>query len=581
MPHRVNKLITYKMKKLISLALFAVMSVAGSAQVSKSDWSSVGGKSGKIVDNTLVTINQLPAIGDSEGKLIGSINVKAVDQLEVTARMSKVNGQTSLAEFCITAKEDVSAPKVMMSFSHEEKNISWWMIPATKYNSIDLIASRPVLAGATFQVPGFYSWQRTNMMTYTEGAEHAVAVWSDEQCASTLAVLKGTGAVHCLVWPDRDIPGSENYMKVEGQNPPTGSRSWEVGGYNFAPKERPMMKKGEKKMLRMYIFTPPVEPNHATMAYALNQVWDMTKAPALPKVNSKKLWKTDIGRVKGQPWTGVGSLAVANALLTDYAQHGNKGARSHGLELADHALGVDWRSLSATEQASMVTGLLRAEGLAAQCGQPREQYKERALEICRHIMDEQYGDGVWGEVGPYYLPALLAAYGVTKDNAYLQAARKGFEPYMKALRENENRWWWGPVERDSAFPLLQAALRLYEHTGEESFLQDAVLASCFLSTWLWQADVDWPVAGLPEGSKCHTFGLSRPSVDCPTFDGEACRWVPEWMELSKLTGDEHWQDRARVIWMASAQIARQTQEVGPVALQLETMLRMNEKGYKL
>ena len=267
------------------------------------------------------------------------------------------------------------------------------------------------------------------------------------------------------------------------------------------------------------------------------------------------------------------SLAVANVLLADYAQKGGKGSFSKGVELLNKAFDVEWKSLTGRQQAELAVGLLRADALAIKCGKPMPQSRERALEICQYILGEQYPDGVWNKEGHYYLPAMLSAYDATKDNAYLQAAQKGYEPFMATLRGNDANWWWGAVDRDSAFPLLQAALRLYKHTGEDSFLQDAVLASSFLSTWLWHSDVTWPVKGGQTGLGYHTFGLSRPSADCPQFDIEACRWVPEWMELAKLTGDRQWQEKAEAVWSSSAQIASQTREVRPVALQLDVMQR--------
>ena len=55
--------------------------------------------------------------------------------------------------------------------------------------------------------------------------------------------------------------------------------------------------------------------------------------------------------------------------------------------------------------------------------------------------------------------------------------------------------------------------------------------------------------------------------------------MPEWIELSKMTGDSQWQDKAGVIWKSSAQIASHSNEVGPVALQLDVLQRIKEKGY--
>ena len=530
----------------------------------------------------LVSVESTPVLVDENGGLIGEMLMRADKRLEASTNFSKVDDNTSLMEYTFTAKEDVTNPIILVAFSHVEKPL-WWMIPATKYNSIDRNVSVQKRGDKPSQQYGIYSWQRTSIqgLTYTEGKTYAVATWSDGDCAATLLPPKGQ-ALHCLMWPEMDNPVGNGFELEEDEAGfPTGPRSWEVGDYNFAPKDHVTMKKGEKKVIRMYVYTSSAQPNHAAMSSFLRSAWNLAKAPSLPKVDSKKLWKTSIERLETVPSTGIESVGVAGVLLQEYLLHKDNTALSKALGLLDEALEADWRTMPGRKLADMAVGLLRADALVIKSGKPRPQYKGRALEICKHIVEEQYRDGVWEKVGSYYLPALLSAYEETKDEKFLSAAQKGYEPYMEALRGNEERWWWGPIDRDSAFPLLQAALRLYKHTGEDTFLQDAVLASCFLSTWLWHYDVDWPIVGLPSGSKCHTFGLSRPSTDCPQFDTEACRWVPEWMELSELTGDSQWQDKARIIWKSSAQVASQTTETRPLLLQLEVMQRIKEKGYSL
>ena len=530
----------------------------------------------------LESVESTPVLVDDNEDLIGEMLMRTDKRLETSTKYSQVDDNTSLMEYTFTAKEDVTDPRILVAFSHVEKPL-WWMIPATKYNSSDRNVSVQKRDDKPSQQYGVYSWQRTSIqgLTYTEGKKYAVATWSDGDCAATLLPSKGN-ALHCLMWPEIDNPVGNGFeLEKDEAGFPKGSRSWEVGDYNFEPKEHITMKKGEKKVIRMYIYTSFVKPNHAAMSDFLRSAWSLAKAPLLPKVNDKKLWKEGIGIIKDQPWTGVESLAVANVLLADYAQKGGKGLLSKGMELLDKAFDVEWKSLTGRQQAELAVGLLRADTLVIKCGKPSHQCRERALEICQFILGEQYPDGVWNKVGPYYLPALLSAYEATKDNVYLQAAQKGYEPYMAALRGNDDGWWWGPVDRDSAYPLLQAALRLHALTGEDAFLTDAVLVSNFLSTWLWHSDVDWPIEGGEAGKKYHTFGLSRPSTDCPKFDIEALRWVPEWIELSKLTGDSQWQDKARVIWKSSAQIASHSNEVGPVALQLDVMQRIKEKGYSM
>lgn len=548
------------MKRILTIVIVLLACLAGNAQI-----------------DGLVSVETTPILVDENEKQIGKLLMRADEKMETSTKFSKVDDNTSLMEYTFTAKEDVTNPRILVAFAHAEKPL-WWMIPATKYNSTDRNVSLQKRGDIPSQQFGVYSWQRTSIqgLTYTEGKTYAVATWSDGDCAATLLSTK-ENALHCLMWPEIDNPVGNGYeLKKDEKELPTASRSWEVGDYNFAPKNDVTMKKGEKKVIRMYIYTSSVKPNHAAMSDFLRSAWSLAKVPSLPEVNDKKLWKEGVGKIKDQSWSGVESLAVANVLLADYAQKGGKALLSKGMELLNRALDLEWKSLTGRQQAELAVGLLRADALAIKSGKPQPKFRERALEICQYILAEQYPDGIWDKTGHYYLPALLSAYETTKDNAYLQAAQKGYAPYMAALRESDGGWWWGDVDRDSAVPLLQAALRLYKHTGTDTFLQDAVLASSFLSTWLWHSDVDWPVKDGQPGKQYHTFGLSRPSSDCPQFDIEACRWVPEWMELAKLTGDRQWQEKARIIWKSSALIASQTSEVRPMAVQLNVLQRIKE-----
>ena len=289
----------------------------------------------------LVSVESAPVLADENDGLIGEMLMRADKRLETSTNYSKLDDNTSLMEYTFTAKEDVTNPRILVAFSHVEKPL-WWMIPATKYNSIDRNVSVQKRGDKPSQQFGVYSWQRTSVpgWAYSEGKKYAVATWSDGDCAATLLPSKEK-ALHCLMWPEMDNPVGNGFELEEDEaGVPTGSRSWEVGGYNFAPKAHVMMKKGEKKVIRMYIYTAFVKPNHAAMSGVLRSAWNLAKAPALPKVNDKKLWKDGIGRIKDQPWTGVESLAVANVLLADYAQKGGKGSFSKGVELLNKAFDV-------------------------------------------------------------------------------------------------------------------------------------------------------------------------------------------------------------------------------------------------
>jgi hypothetical protein len=52
----------------------------------------------------------------------------------------------------------------------------------------------------------------------------------------------------------------------------------------------------------------------------------------------------------------------------------------------------------------------------------------------------------------------------------------------------------------------------------------------------------------------HTFGATSVSVQHNHLDPYALYWVPEWIELSALTEDPQWQEKALAIWRAGNQL---------------------------
>ena len=78
--------------------------------------------------------------------------------------------------------------------------------------------------------------------------------------------------------------------------------------------------------------------------------------------------------------------------------------------------------------------------------------------------------------------------------------------------------------------------------------------SYYLSTWLWHYDGAYPEDDAFSQYGLHTFGFTSVSVQHNHLDPYALYWVPEWVELSELTGDRQWLEKARAIWLAGNQL---------------------------
>ena len=115
-------------------------------------------------------------------------------------------------------------------------------------------------------------------------------------------------------------------------------------------------------------------------------------------------------------------------------------------------------------------------------------------------------------------------------------------------------------------------------------MEDATIISNYLSTWLWHYDGKWAVEGMPLGS-ARTQGLARLTSQHVSLDIHPCQWISAWMELSRLTGDRQWKEKAQAIWNAVTQPAlleasRTTDNAWAIALRLET-LRETSKNTKI
>ena len=110
------------------------------------------------------------------------------------------------------------------------------------------------------------------------------------------------------------------------------------------------------------------------------------------------------------------------------------------------------------------------------------------------------------------------------------------------------------IDKESSISLLRSAIRFHRLTGSPEYIEDALAISYYLSTWLWHYDGIYPESDDFSEYGYHTFGATSVSVQHNHLDPYALYWVPEWMELSELTGDSQWKEKAVAIWRNSNQL---------------------------
>ncbi|MFC1693728.1 hypothetical protein ACFL1R_09510 [Candidatus Latescibacterota bacterium] len=209
---------------------------------------------------------------------------------------------------------------------------------------------------------------------------------------------------------------------------------------------------------------------------------------------------------------------------------------------------------------------LLASELVEKCGKPKPLWREVGLDACNFFLDHPLSDGTYGKAwspegeclaegsttGAYVLWPMVKAYRMTGDNSYLESARRAFRTYVD--RDLKHMHCWGAaidqncIDKESCWPLLMAALDLYEITGEKEYLRDAEMAGYYLASW----HISYSMPFLPESPlgvmKFDSYACTRISVGLTGQDPWGALMVLTWLRLAKATNNEIWFDRAIQTW---------------------------------
>ena len=163
-----------------------------------------------------------------------------------------------------------------------------------------------------------------------------------------------------------------------------------------------------------------------------------------------------------------------------------------------------------------------------------------------------------GTVGAFLIPALLEAFQTCKKPQYLKSAERAYNYYIEELRKDGyttagalDTWC---VDKESSISILRSSLMLYQITHRKEYLQDAIHTSYYLSTWLWHYDEMYPPEDQFVREGYHTFGGTSVSVQHHHLDYYACLWIPQWLELARVTGQKQWKEKADAIWKNCCQL---------------------------
>jgi len=291
-------------------------------------------------------------------------------------------------------------------------------------------------------------------------------------------------------------------------------------------------------------------------------------------------WKYEIG------WAGQ-NISLANSMLNDYLLSKERTSLDKGVRCLDtwlrnarlknglfrthydYLIGLADPKDEVQDACNLghaAQGYFEAYDLAARCGLKKPEYRAAALGVCDFALRAMSANGrlgkAWrndgklvdpeGTIGAFLIPPLVTAYRATHKAEYLAGAEKAFAfyygEYVKSGFTTAGALDTYCIDKESATPLLKAALELYDVTGKDAYLRQAEDVSYYLATWQWHYSVPYEEGTVLREMGYDTYGGTAVSTQHHHQDPYALAIVNDWIKLARLTGKAMWRERAVAAW---------------------------------
>lgn len=196
------------------------------------------------------------------------------------------------------------------------------------------------------------------------------------------------------------------------------------------------------------------------------------------------------------------------------------------------------------------------------------RYSEKLCDFFAAHYSEEFGFGKsWsldgeiknknGTVGGFMLLGMLVTYKELPKEQYLTCAKKAMDFYFSRDLDNfictAGALDCGCIDKETAYPFIESGIALFEITGDKLYLERALKAAYYFSSWMFCYNPVYP----PE-SEFTRFGYSclggtAISAEHHAIDSWGSAAVAPFVKLWKLTGNEKWLTRARLMWMNAIQ----------------------------
>ena len=215
---------------------------------------------------------------------------------------------------------------------------------------------------------------------------------------------------------------------------------------------------------------------------------------------------------------------------------------------------------------AVVEQYLQAYHILSDLGIERENYRKIALNICDFAVQHQQENGLIGKAwynngelaqadgssGSYMVWVLCQGFAETNENRYFDSAEKGFTYYYDQFSKNGYSTAGALdtccIDKESAMPLLDCAIFLYEKTGAKHYLQSATEIGEYLATWQYHYDVKFPSNSILASLNYSTRGGTAVSTQHHHIDCYGLYFFHAYLKLSEYTQNEIWYQRAIALW---------------------------------
>lgn len=203
--------------------------------------------------------------------------------------------------------------------------------------------------------------------------------------------------------------------------------------------------------------------------------------------------------------------------------------------------------------------------LLKEAGKDPDAYETAIRKLCDGIC-EKYPEGGFPQVldyrgdvtrlegcaGTMLMAGYLYAGGYFADDGYLRRAASAFDFYYDHYLRNSVAAGGALdtycIDKESAWPVLRAALLLYRHTKNEVYLTKAENIAHYLMTWCFYHDVPFPADSDCAALGVRTTGGTSVSTAHHHLDCWGAGYVPDMAELYLLTGNRAYYVHARLLW---------------------------------